>query len=295
MRSRARPRRGLRALLWGARVGAVVSGLSAALVCAHLLREAGVRFRWEVESAAARAGERVGEPAGERWRAAPAVRGTGRARGGERPSLVPDRGGGAEPPSGIEGATTGPRPAPAIDFERFPDGDPVCAPCPVSDEFVDVGVRFAFRSWSAGSSRPHLVEVGEFSAAGETVEHALAPAYREEKGLEVGVIAMEFPGRPTRVVFELTGPDPISRFRVTAWTPAGRIESPGIRRSVARRFVAVGGGRFRREIVAVESAVGIERIELDGRGPPGHVLLVDDLFLEAAASVDSGTPRASSG
>lgn len=271
------------AMLWCARAGALASGLVLAVAAMHLLREAGLRFRWEtqVRRLPPETGS-LGRPGS--FGAAPA------GRSGSGPAAR-DSSLGRALPHGASGAGA------RIDFERFPDGSAVCAPCPLSDAFAEAGVRFSFRSWAGGSSRPHVVEVGEFAAPGEPADHAVAPAYREEKGLEVGVVAMEFPGRPARVVFELTGPDLVPRFRVTAWTPEGRIEGASILRTDARRFHAVGGGRFRREVVVVESAGGIERIELDGRGPPGHVLLVDDLSLgrATAGSVDSGATRSSSG
>lgn len=172
-----------------------------------------------------------------------------------------------------------------IDFETYPDGRPACDSCPLSDEFRSLGVVFSFRSWSATGQYPSLVDAGSYLPEGTEGPHGVGPAL-QERGMEVGVIRMDFPGAPMKVDFDLTGPELIDRFQITAWTSGDRIESSAIHRSGSRTFHASGGGVFRRERVTIESAAGIDRVELDGWGPPGYLMLVDDLVigLRSAAS-----------
>jgi hypothetical protein len=171
----------------------------------------------------------------------------------------------------------------AIDFETYPDGTPACEYCPLSDEYRSLGVIFSFRSWTAGARYPYLVDAGSYLPEDAERPHGVVPAL-QERGLEVGVIRMQFPDAPTRVAFDLTGPDLIDRFAVTAWTPRGRVDTGAILRRRPQTFHAAGGGVFRQERVTVENAAGIVRIELDGWGPPGHLMLIDNLSVGDDAS-----------
>jgi hypothetical protein len=162
-----------------------------------------------------------------------------------------------------------------IDFETLPDGSPLCAPCPISDEYGSRGMYVSFHSWTANAREPYLVDASSYRPA-ETRDHAIGSAL-QENGFEVGVIRMDFPGRPVRVEFDLTGSEVVSEFEVIAWAGGRRLSGDAILRSDASAYNASGGGRFRREVVTVLSVAGIEWIELDGWGPPGHLLLVDNL------------------
>lgn len=235
----------------------------------YALRASGFRFRWEDAVPVPRAGS-SGEIA-RRGTPHEANRYTDPLRPpeatGERHG---DRMGSPE--------SRDPAPAGVIDFETYPDGRAACESCPLSDEYGSLGVVFSFRSWTADARRPYLVDAGSYLPRDAELPHALAPAL-QARGLEVGVIRMEFADAPVRVAFDLTGPDLIDRFQVTAWTPRGRIESAAIPRSRPLTFDAAGGGRFRRERVTIESEAGIDRVELDGWGPPGYLMLVDNLSL----------------
>lgn len=265
----------------------------------YALRTAGFRFRWEAPA---------GKPADERTVAAGDTAASGARVETSEERVVISRGravGRAGPEVGeddarSENAQVGLReddhtpsaeaPAPAspsirpdiIDFETYPDGRPACDSCPVRDEYGSWGVLFSFRSWTAGGRQPYLVDAGSYLPERAERPHGIAPAV-QERGLEVGVIRMDFPRAPVRVVFDLTGPDLIDRFQVTAWTPGGRIESDAILRRRPRTFHAAGGGVFRQESVTIESATGIDRVELDGRGPPGYLMLVDNLSVGRSA------------
>ncbi len=253
-------------------------------VAYETLRWVGFRFRWETESVAT--APREPPPRSD------ASSGLGRAStrpAGPAPSPAGERTDDRTRDDGTGGdaRVAAPRPGPAapaartdpIDFETFPDGSEVCAPCPVSDEYAAFGVRFSFRSWSASSPLPFLVDAGEYLPEGDPSPVRVGPALADAGSMEVGVIRLALRDRPTRVTFEVVGPSLIERFEITAWSEGRRIESDAIPRSQARTFSASGGGRFRSEIVTVESAAGIDRIELDGWGPPGHLLLIDRLVI----------------
>ena len=224
------------------------------------LRFAGFRFRWEGETASA-----VRGTSGTRARAGP---------GGRR-----------DAPGGEADASRAPIPAreasiPAvIDFESVGPDRVLCAPCPVGDEWQGSGLRVSFRSWSASSTRPYLLDAREYLPA-DGSRHALGPALLADRGLEVGVLSLRFAGRPRRVSFTLYGPDIIARFDVRAWSGGLSLEDGSVRRVSRRSYRSPGGGGFREERIAIESPSGIDRVELDGWGPPGHMLLVDDLVID---------------
>ena len=123
--------------------------------------------------------------------------------------------------------------------------------------------------------------------------HALGPPLTGDRGLEVGVTHLDFPGRPRRVAFTLFGPDLIDDFEVIAWSRGERLPASSRVLAPDMRYASEessGSGRatynpgrralFRAERVTVEAPLGIDRISLDGWGPPGHVLLVDHLEID---------------
>ncbi len=274
-------RRGWRGRL--ASLGPLLGVSLAVTIFVYALRAAGFRFRWEEEAdRTATAGTTTADTdlwsaAGSEPAAGPrsaagvqdAASSLGRpAVSGSRPTAGPETlARGADEPSNGQGV---------IDFETYPDGTPACESCPLTDEYRSLGVLFSFRSWSADAQHPSLVDAASYLPEGAPGAHGVAPALHE-RGLEVGVVRMDFPGSPACVVFDLTGPDLIERFQVTAWTSGRRIDSLAILRSRARTFHAAGGGLFRQEVVTIESAGGIDRVELDGWGPPGYLMLIDNL------------------
>jgi len=167
----------------------------------------------------------------------------------------------------------------SIGFERFPDQTAVCAPCPVSDEWSGEGLRLSFRSWSSDSEHPFVLDARNFLPPGSST-HALGPALKGDVGLEVGVLQLEFPGRPRRVMFTLYGPDLIGSFDLTAWSNGNILEAASIFWALESRYRPAGRGVFRAERVRVEASDGIDEIHLDGWGPPGHLLLVDNLTID---------------
>lgn len=270
---------------------------------------AGFRPRWEVDPAApgrprVAAGDAGDRRPARRVRRLPAVPDAAPGEDGAAPG-APDAGGppfppagpaseeGAQPLPGEGGAVVStvlepPRAAagPAgqgsyvsIDFETFPDGSAVCVACPVDDEWRRLGLDLSFRSWSAETGRPYILDSGNFVPEGAS-RRALGPALDDERGLEVGVIRLDFPGRPRRVAFTLYGPDLIETFEVAAWSGESLLGPDAITRTVESRYRPAGRAVFRAERVLVESARGIDRVSLDGWGPPGHVLLVDDLAID---------------
>ena len=167
-----------------------------------------------------------------------------------------------------------------IDFETFADGTPACTPCDVSDEWSRVGLELSFRSWSADSRRPYVLDAREYLPPGRS-RRALGPSLTAERGLEVGVIRLDFPGRPCRVSFSLFGPDILGSFDVTVWSDGRIVDPVRVARGAGGVYSLVAGrGSFREERIVVDVPAGIDRIALDGWGPPGHMLLVDDLVIE---------------
>ena len=174
-------------------------------------------------------------------------------------------------PAGVAGSG---RPA-VIDFETFPGGRASCSPCAVSDEWETLGLVVSFRSWTADSRRPHVLDGRDYLPAGSDAR-VLGPPFREGRGLEVGVIRLDFPDRPRSVRFFVFGPDIVPDFDITAWS-GRRIVTAAVGRSVGRRYDIAGRGMFREEVVNVRVEEGIDRISIDGWGPPGHLVFVDRL------------------
>ncbi len=278
-RIRRRPPRPLRLLR--AVAAWLLVGL-AALVGYEALRAGGFKLRWEVEPVAPPAP--VADDGAPRPRLAPPPRRADRLRpGGEAGASAagppvaatpsdPDRPGATTDPAG-RGAVA------RIDFETFADGRPACTGCPVADEWAALGLRISFRSWSADSRRAYVLDARNFLPA-DASARALGPALDEARGLEVGVLRLDFPGRPRRVAFHLFGPDLIRHFEAVAWVGDRRLGPASMTRTIVGRYTPAGRGAFRQERVLVESPDGIDRISLDGWGPPGHVLLVDDLDID---------------
>ncbi|MDH3734036.1 MAG: hypothetical protein OEU54_10900 [Gemmatimonadota bacterium] len=167
-------------------------------------------------------------------------------------------------------------PSARIDFETIADGQP-CVPCPVGEEWASRGLRVSFRSWTAESTSPYVLDGSEYLPPGSS-RHALGPSLKGEVGLEVGVIRLDFPGRPRTVSFSLFGPAIIRRFDITAWSGGAILES-AVARAAGRTYDPAGRGLFREELITVRAESGIDRISLDGWGPPGHILLVDDVII----------------
>lgn len=236
------------------------------------LRLAGFEFRWEVD---ARSAEPVATSDGVGSAGGPGGSGETPARrapdvpepASRRPSL--------EPPTGREAPAGSGAPV-AITFDRLPDGRETCTPCAVGTEWSGQGLVVSFRSWSAGSTLPMVIDGRELLPAGRSVR-VLGPAFLPDRGLEVGVIRLDFGGGPRSVSFSLFGPDLVRRFEVVAWSGASATGDPAVQRTVRGRYDAGGRGSFREERITVTAEGGIDRISLDGWGPPGHLLLVDDL------------------
>lgn len=182
-----------------------------------------------------------------------------------------------------------------IDFETWPDGSPACERCPISERFRDRGVVFDFFSRLTGRVDAYLIGSGAYDPEGEEGNHAVTSALTAE-GFRPGVLTLSFPDGPRRVAFRLRGPDAVGRFVVTGFGPEGSpLPEGSTTRSARGTYRAAGGGRFREERISVESASGVSRIELDGRGPPGHILLVDDLVLSPATRERAETRREARG
>lgn len=237
------------------------------------LHDAGFRFRWEEVTGGDRAasGSRPATAADGRSPAAPAG----------RPAEPPARGALPGAPSdavpGAEARPAGAGEPARIDFETLPDGRETCAPCAVSDEWESEGLVLSFRSWTASSTLPFVLDGREYLPP-DRGRVALGPALQDERGLEVGVLRLDFSGRPRTVSFWLFGPDLVGRFAVAAWRDGD--ELPGaIERAPGGTYDAAGRGAFRAERITVRAPEGIDRISLDGWGPPGHILLVDDVVI----------------
>lgn len=243
------------------------------------LRALGFQPRWEVAPPAAR-------PSSEVARRMP-------------PPLSPTPAARAAPGGGAEDAAASPAGGPVahypparIDFETYADGRPVRANAPAAEEWRDQGLVLSFESYTAEAVEPYVLEADGYLPANVS-SHALGPALSGEQGLEVGVIHLDFPGRPRRVAFTLLGPDLVERFLVIVWSGGERLPAmvashvPDTRYATGEdeasgkaTYNPGGRGVFRAERVVVDVAAGIERISLDGWGPPGHLLLVEDLAID---------------
>lgn len=164
-----------------------------------------------------------------------------------------------------------------VDFE--PGAGGACAPCAVSDEWSGEGLILSFRSWTASSERPWLVDVRNYAPPGAS-PHAVGPALTGEQGLEVGVLRLDFPSRPRRVSFTVYGPDLIGRFDIGAWSDEGALDPAAFVRATRARYRPADRAVFRAERITIASGRGVARVALDGWGPPGHLLFVDDVRIE---------------
>ncbi|MXW67852.1 MAG: hypothetical protein F4Z72_12745 [Gemmatimonadales bacterium] len=243
------------------------------------LRSAGFRFRWDLD------------PTPPPTADAPALR---EAPPPSEPS------GAADAPEGGEAADV-PPPARAplasgrherIEFETYADGRPVVANSSVAEEWREQGLLLSFDSYTADATRPHVLDARGYLPPNASM-HALSFPLAGDRGLEVGVIHLDFPGRPRRVTFTLFGPDLIEDFEVIVWSGGERLPASARAHAPDLRYAPEDdsgsgtatyspGGRslFRAERVRIEAPLGVDRISLDGWGPPGHVLLVDHLEID---------------
>ena len=243
------------------------------------LRSAGFRFRWDIE------------PAPPLPPAAPAIR---EAPPPSAPPAAADAPGGGE-----EADAPSPRTGPLasgryerIEFETYADGRPVVSNSAVAEEWREQGVVVSFDSYTADATRPHVLDARGYLPRNASM-HALSFPLAGDQGLEVGVIHLDFPGRPRNVTFTLFGPDLVEDFEVIAWSGGERLPASARVHAPDTRYVSEEdsssatatyrpGGRslFRAERVSIEAPLGVDRISLDGWGPPGHILLVDHLEID---------------
>lgn len=256
-----------------------LAGLAVAAAYAGL-RSLGFRPRWEVE-----APPPPPPPTELRVRMPPPVSPLEAVRDA---SEAGEEGGPSLPARG-EGAVYPPA---RIDFETYGDGRPVESNAAVSEEWREQGLVLSFESYTADAVRPYVLDGGGYLPP-DAPAYVLGPALAGERGLEVGVIHLDFPGRPRRVAFTLLGPDLIERFLVIVRSEDERLPASTAARSPDMRYAAEGNsgsgkatynprgrGLFRAERVVVAVAAGIDRISLDGWGPPGHLLLLDRLEID---------------
>ena len=183
-------------------------------------------------------------------------------------------------------------PTALIEFESYGDGRPVVSNTAVAEEWRAQGLVVSYESYTAEATRPNVLDARSYLPPNAST-HALSSPLAGERGLEVGVIHLDFPGRPRRVAFSLFGPDLIASFEVIAWTGGERLPATARVHAPEARYAAAGQpesenvtyrprGRslFRAERVTIETPLGIDRISLDGWGPPGHLLLVDHLEID---------------
>ena len=263
--------RALRGLAGLTLAGLVVAG-------AYLgLRSLGFRPRWEVEPPPAAQAPAIREaPPLSPLPAAPVAAGTSERAGS---------------PASAGGVVAGGQYA-LIEFESYGDGRPVDSNTAVAEEWRDQGLVVSFESYTAEATKPNVLDARSYLPP-KASTHALGSPLSGEQGLEVGVIHLDFPGRPRRVAFSIFGPDLIESFEVTAWSGGERLPATARVHEPDARYAAAGQpesekitynprGRslFRAERVTIETPLGIDRISLDGWGPPGHLLLVDHLEIE---------------
>jgi hypothetical protein len=271
--------------VWLARAGTLASVGLLALAGSRLLGAAGFEFRWNAEPGDVRV-----SPTGRSTRETgvfdprtPAAGGVdaNRASGSDSsvasdsrgvvmtPLQPPDVDDARLPPAGQGDRAT-------IDFESFGSGENACTPCEVSDEWEEEGLRLSFRSWTAAADRPFVLDGSDYLPGGAGI--VLGPPFREARGLEVGVIRLDFPDRPRSVSFAVYGPNIVPHFDIIAWT-GRRIVTAAVDRAFGRTYDIAGRGLFREELITVRVEEGIDRISLDGWGPPGHMVLIDDLVI----------------
>ncbi|MXX78578.1 MAG: hypothetical protein F4Z33_06350 [Gemmatimonadales bacterium] len=178
-----------------------------------------------------------------------------------------------------------------IEFETHPDGRPVVSNSAVAEEWREQGLVVSFESYTADATRPHVLDARGYLPPDASM-HALSFPLAGDRGLEVGVIHLDFPGRPRSVTFTLFGPDLIEAFEVIVWSGGERLPASARTHAPDMRYASEDpgagtatyspGGRspFRAERVRVEAPLGVDRISLDGWGPPGHVLLLDHLEID---------------
>ena len=243
------------------------------------LRSAGFRLRWELD------------PPPRPTVEAPAL------REAPPPSEPP---GAADAPEGGEAADTPPfarGPLASgrherIEFETYADGRPVVSNSPVAEEWREQGLVVSFESYTADAIRPHVLDARVYLPANASM-HALSFPLAGDRGLEVGVLHLDFPGRPRSVTFTLFGPDLIGDFEVIAWSGGERLPASARAHAPDMRYASEAdsgrgkatyspGGRslFRAERIRIDAPLGVDRISLDGWGPPGHVLLVDHMEID---------------
>ena len=253
------------------------------------LRALGFQPRWEVAAPAARPPPEVARrmpPPVSPTGTVPAAPGTGAEEAAAFPAGA--RGDSAFP----AGGPVANYPPARIDFETYADGRPVQPNAAVAAEWRDQGLALSFESYTAEATRPYVLDASGYLPPGAR-SHALGPALSGERGLEVGVIHLDFAGRPRRVAFTLLGPDLVERFEVIVWSRGERLPATVAAHAPDTRYATGedeapgpttynpgGRGVFRAERVVVDVAAGIERISLDGWGPPGHLLLVEDLAID---------------
>lgn len=165
-----------------------------------------------------------------------------------------------------------------LDFETYPDGTTVCESCPLTDEFAARGVLFGFRSPFTSITHAQLIDSSTYDPPDTTPNHAVTAALSDQ-GFEVGILELTFPASPAEVSFRVRGSDAVPAFSISAFDRDGApIPAGSIRRRVSV-YENVWKARFRQETVTVASPAGVARVELDGAGPPGHILLVDELAI----------------
>ena len=179
-----------------------------------------------------------------------------------------------------------------IEFETYGDGSPVRSNTAAAEQWRGQGLVLSFESYTAEATRPHVLDARGYFPPGASM-HALAPPLAGERGLEVGVIHLDFPLRPRKVAFTIFGPDLIEAFEIIVWSRGERLPASARAHVPDERYAdgeSAGSGkatyrpggrsRFRAERVVVEAAGGIDRVSLDGWGPPGHILLLDHLEID---------------
>lgn len=254
----------------------VLTGLAGAAAWSWL-RSAGFRLRWEVEP----------PPSAE----APGIDPVPPLSPLPAASIAAATREEADSPATARGAVAAGQYA-LIEFESYGDGRPVVSNTPVAEEWREQGLVVSFESYTAEASQPAVLDARSYLPP-KASTHALSSPLAGEQGLEVGVIHLDFPGRPRRVSFSLFGPDLIESFEVIAWSGGerlprtARVHAPDARYAGAGRpgservtYSPRGRSPFRAERVVVETPLGVDRISLDGWGPPGHILLVDHLEID---------------